>query len=234
MNTPSSNRRRFIGAAIATAASYGRILGANDRIRVGGIGTGGRGQYLLSNVVQIEGAEIVALCDVYEPHRLRAKSKYATSASDTVDYRQVLDRKDIDAVVIGTPDHWHVPITIDAVKAGKDVYCEKPVTHRLEEGEPLLAAVKDSGRVVQTGTQQRSWAHYIHAKELIDARRARAGHFHSYVLVSESHREPGHRARNRPFQARLEALPRPGSPTGPSTPTSIRTGAGTGISAAAR
>jgi predicted dehydrogenase len=168
VSTPSTNRRRFLGAAIATAASYGRILGANDRIRVGGIGTGGRGQYLLSNVVQLEGTEIVALCDVYEPHRLRAKARYAPAASDTVDHREVLDRKDIDAVVVATPDHWHVPITIDAVRAGKDVYCEKPVTHSLAEGEPLIAAVKETGRVVQTGTQQRSWAHYLHAKELID------------------------------------------------------------------
>jgi predicted dehydrogenase len=169
VSTHSTNRRRFLGAAIATAASYGRILGANDRIRVGGIGTGSRGQYLLSNVAQIEGAEIVALCDVYEPHRLRAKSRYAPSASDTVDHRELLKRTDIDAVVVATPDHWHVPIIIDAVRAGKDVYCEKPVTHRLEEGDPLIAAVKESKRVVQTGTQQRSWAHYMHAKELIDA-----------------------------------------------------------------
>ncbi len=169
MTTPSTNRRRFLGAAIATAASYGRILGANDRIRVGGIGTGSRGQYLLSNVAQLEGTEIVALCDVYEPHRLRAKSRYAPAASDTLDHREVLDRKDIDAVVVATPDHWHVPITIDAVRAGKDVYCEKPVTHSLAEGEPLIAAVKETRRVVQTGTQQRSWAHYLHAKELIDA-----------------------------------------------------------------
>ena len=169
MTTPSTNRRRFLGAAIATAASYGRILGANDRIRVGGIGTGSRGQYLLSNVAQLEGTEIVALCDVYEPHRLRAKSRYAPAASDTLDHREVLDRKDIDAVVVATPDHWHVPITIDAVRAGKDVYCEKPVTHSLAEGEPLIAAVKETRRVVQTGTQQRSWAHYLHAKELIDS-----------------------------------------------------------------
>ena len=75
-----------------------------------------------------------------------------------------LDRKDIDAVVIATPDHWHVPITIDAVRAGKDVYCEKPVTHTLAEGAPLIAAVHESKRVVQTGTQQRSWEHYMHAR----------------------------------------------------------------------
>jgi predicted dehydrogenase len=161
------NRRRFLGAAMASAASYSRVLGANDRIHVAGIGTGGRGDYLLGNVAQFEDAEIVAVCDVYEPHRLRTKSRLAPAAQDYVDHRQVLDRRDVDAVVIATPDHWHVPITIDAVRAGKDVYCEKPVTHTLAEGEPLIAAVKESGRVVQTGTQQRSWPHYMHAKELI-------------------------------------------------------------------
>jgi predicted dehydrogenase len=162
-----TNRRRFIGAAVASAASYSRVLGANDRIRVAGIGTGGRGEYLLGNVAQFPDAEIVAVCDVYEPHRLRVKSRLAANAQEYGDHRQVLDRKDIDAVVIGTPDHWHVPITIDAVRAGKDVYVEKPVTHTPAEGAPLIAAVKESKRVVQTGTQQRSWAHYMHAKELI-------------------------------------------------------------------
>src|SRR4051812_43503201 len=161
-----TNRRRFLGAAVATAASYGRIMGANDRIRIAGIGTGGRGDYLLGNVAKLEGAEIVGVCDVYEPHRLRTKTRYS-AAADYIDHRQVLDRKDVDAVVIATPDHWHVPITIEAVNAGKDVYCEKPVTHSLAEGAPLIAAVKESKRVVQTGTQQRSWQHYIHAKELI-------------------------------------------------------------------
>jgi predicted dehydrogenase len=164
-----TNRRRFMGAAVATAASYGRILGANERIRIGGIGTGSRGEYLLGNVKNLEMGDIVAVCDVYEPHRARVKSRLAADAREYVDHREVLDRKDIDAVVIATPDHWHVPITIDAVRAGKDVYCEKPVTHLLSEGEPLIAAVRESKRVVQTGTQQRSWPHYMHAKELIAA-----------------------------------------------------------------
>ena len=163
------DRRYFIrAAAVATAASYSRILGANDRIRVGAIGTGNRCQYLLGLLNKIGGNDIVAVCDVYEPRRAQAKAKYAAAeASESVEYREVLDRGDIDAVVIGTPDHWHVPITIAAVKAGKDVYCEKPVTHMLEEGEPLIAAVRESKRVVQTGTQQRSWEHFIQAKEVI-------------------------------------------------------------------
>ena len=163
----SSSRRRFIGAAVASAASYQRILGANDRIRIGGIGVGGRGEYLLGNVARSEGTEIVAVCDVYEPHRQRVKSRLAKDAKEYGDHRQVLESKDVDAVVIATPDHWHVPITIDAVRAGKDVYCEKPVTHTPAEGEPLIAAVRESQRVVQIGLQQRSWAHFMHAKEQI-------------------------------------------------------------------
>ncbi len=142
-------------------------MGANDRLRVGAIGTGSRCQYLLSLLNTIGTNEIVAVCDVYEPHREFAKAKYAAGANLYIDHREVLDRKDIDAVVIGTPDHWHVPITVAAVGAGKDVYCEKPVTHALSEAEPLLNAVRASKSVVQTGTQQRSWPHYIHARELI-------------------------------------------------------------------
>jgi predicted dehydrogenase len=166
-NGRTTSRRRFLGAALATAASRGRILGANDRIRLGAIGTGGRCRYLLATAAKLGGNEIVAVCDVYEPHRLQAKAISTSEVSDYGDHRELLDRKDIDAVIIGTPDHWHVPILIDAVRAGKDVYCEKPVTHTLEEGEPLIAAVRESKRVIQTGTQQRSWPHYIHAKDLV-------------------------------------------------------------------
>ncbi len=164
-----TNRRRFLGAALATAASYGRVLGANDRIRIGAIGTGERCKYLLSVLGKLEGNEPVAFCDVYEPHRLAAKARFAPNAEDYADHRRVLERKDVDAVVIGTPDHWHVPITLDAVHAGKDVYCEKPVTHTLAEGQPLIDAVRETKRVVQTGTQQRSWEHYIRARDLIQS-----------------------------------------------------------------
>jgi predicted dehydrogenase len=164
-NSSNPNRRLFIGGAIATAASYGRVFGANDRIRVGAIGLGGRSQTLTGALRRAGGNEIVALCDVYEPRRLQAKANATPDATDHVDYREVLDRKDIDAVVIATPDHWHVAITIDAVRAGKDVYCEKPVTHTPAEGEPLIAAVRESKRVVQIGLQQRSWEHYIAVKK---------------------------------------------------------------------
>ena len=167
-NPTLAGRRRFLGSAIATAASYGRILGANERIRVGGIGTGGRGTYLLGVLKDLESSDIVAVCDVYAERRLRAKERItAPDAEEYVDYRELLGRNDIDAVVIGAPDHWHVRMTIDAVRAGKDVYCEKPVTHTLDEGAPLIAAVRETKRVVQTGTQQRSWEHYIRVKEIV-------------------------------------------------------------------
>src|SRR3954468_16650358 len=97
------NRRRFIGAAVAPAASYGRIMGANQRVRIADIGTGGRGDYLLGNVSKLEDTEIVGVCDVYEPNRLRTKMRYGGTAPDYADHREVLDRKDIDAVVIATP-----------------------------------------------------------------------------------------------------------------------------------
>lgn len=164
-NTPT--RRGFLGAAVATAASYNRVLGANDRIRLGAIGTGGRCQGLMGDANRVGGVEFVAVCDVYEPRRTQAIANHAPGAREFGDHRKLLELKDIDGVFIGTPDHWHVPITIDAVRAGKDVYVEKPVTHTLEEGEPLIAAVRESKRVVQTGTQQRSLLHYIEARELI-------------------------------------------------------------------
>ena len=163
-----TDRRQFIkAAAIATAASYGRILGANDRIRIGGIGTGGRGQYVMGKLTKAGGCQIVAVCDVYEPHRQEALAKASPDAREFTDYRKLLEAPDIDAVVVGAPDHWHVPITIDAVHAGKDVYVEKPVTHRIEEGEPLLRAVEETKRIVQSGMQQRSWPHFVEGRNVV-------------------------------------------------------------------
>jgi len=138
---------------------------------MGLLGTGGRCMYLAELLQSLPGNEIVAACDIYEPHRLEAVEKTGPHTTASADYREVLDRKDIDAVVIGAPDHWHVPMTLDAVAAGKDVYCEKPITHTLEEGDKLIAGVEKSKCVVATGTQQRSWDHYLLAKELIQGNR---------------------------------------------------------------
>ena len=228
-----STRRTFIKTAAAvTAASQARILGANDRIRVAGIGTGGRGQYLLGIVSKTPGAEIVALCDVYEPHRAQARKNCARMRAKCVDYREILDDKTMDAVVIGAPNHWHVPMAVDAVGAGKDVYCEKPVTHTIEEGEPLMKAVAQSGRIVQMGMQQRSWPHFRrHAKSAGRSGRAGPGDVHSHVLVSESpagRRRPLHR---RPGQAGLEALARQRARAPVRSRCASSTGAGSGTMA---
>ena len=161
------NRRAFL----LTAASAARVFGANDRIRLAGIGVGGRGAYDLGVAAKAENTEVVAVSDVYAPRLLEIRGKLAPNGQSYKDYREVLDRKDVDAVIIGTPDHWHVPMIMDAVAAGKDVYCEKPVSHSIEEGEKLLAAVGASKQIVQIGYQQRSWPHYKEARDIFTSGR---------------------------------------------------------------
>ena len=166
------NRREFVTTAAGGALlATGRALGANDRIRIGLIGTGNRCMYLAHLLQSLRGTEIVAVCDIYEPRRLEAAEKMGPQAKPASDYNEVLGRNDIDAVVIGAPDHWHVPMTLHAIAAGKDVYVEKPVTHTIEEGDRLIAGVEKSRRVVATGTQQRSWDHYLLAKQIVQAGR---------------------------------------------------------------
>lgn len=152
----------------ASAASSRRILGANNCISVGLIGCGVRGLGLGAYVRQAGGAEILGVADACVPRSEQASEEFGATAKSFPDYRDILDRKDIDAVVIATPDHWHATMCTEAVQAGKDVYLEKPVTHRLEEGDALVRAVEESGRVVATGTQQRSWSHFREAKGLIE------------------------------------------------------------------
>ena len=164
----NDNRRGFLrNSVVLTALSARRILGANERVRIAGLGTGGRCSYLLG-LASKAGAEIVALCDVYEPRRLAAQEKLAPAArADYIDYREVLDRKDVDAVIIGSPDHWHVAMTLDTIQSGKDVYVEKPVSHTIAEGERLERSVAGSRQVVQVGYQQRSWEHFQAGREVI-------------------------------------------------------------------
>jgi predicted dehydrogenase len=168
-------RRGFLkgSAALALCGGLARstVLGANDRIRIGAIGTGGRSRGSLLPIHKNQpDTEIVAVCDVYEPNLLRvvADAKLG-NVKQVRDYRAILDDKSIDAVVIGAPDHWHARMVIDAVAAGKDVYVEKPVTHSIAEGNELVRAVEAGDRVVQTGTQQRSWEHFIQGKQIIDS-----------------------------------------------------------------
>ena len=162
-----TNRRTFLVATSLTALSSARAAGSNDLIRAGIIGCGGRVRGVLDSADKVGGFDIVAACDVYEPRRDEMRERSNDLASTHLDYREVLDKKDVDVVFIATPDHWHVKILSDAVAAGKDVYVEKPVTHTLEEGEPIIQAVRNSKRIVQCGMQQRSWVHFRSAVDLI-------------------------------------------------------------------
>ena len=167
-------RRTFLtaasGLALGTRLAAASTQGANDRIRIGVIGTGGRARGLMGQLKAIRGVELTTLCDVYGPSLARAK-EHAPAAAHVADYRRMLDDPAIDAVLIGAPDHWHRTMTIDAVKAGKDVYVEKPISRTIEEGEAMVQAVEASRQVVQTGTQQRSWSHFKLGKELLDSGR---------------------------------------------------------------
>lgn len=171
-------RRHFLAsttaatvAALGTKLAASTVQGANDRIRIGVIGTGGRARGLMNQLKDLRGVEINAVCDVYEPRLLQAAEIAAPGAVRAADYRRILDNPGVDAVLIGTPDHWHKQITLDAIAAGKDVYVEKPISHRIEEGEEMVRAVEASKQVVQTGTQQRSWDHWKLGKQLIDSGR---------------------------------------------------------------
>jgi len=162
------NRREFLKTpAIAgmTAASASRVMGANDRIRLGIIGTGGRGSYLMREANKCGGIEWVAVCDAWDARRDEAQQLAGSAVEKCADYRALLDRKDIDGVIVATWDNTHSRISIDACKAGKDVYVEKPMTSRPEQGPPLVHAVREYGRVLQTGVQQRSTPHFAEAKE---------------------------------------------------------------------
>lgn len=169
------NRRTFFatasGLALGARVASAGAQGASDRIRIGVIGTGGRARGLMGHLKKLPGNEMVALCDVYQPRLLQAAEIAGPAAAQVADYRRILDDRSIDAVVIGTPDHWHKTIALDAVAAGKDVYVEKPVSHTIEEGVEMVKAIEASKQIVQTGTQQRSWDHFKLGKEIIDSGR---------------------------------------------------------------
>ncbi len=166
------SRRSFLktsAAAAALAAPAVNVLGANERLNVGLIGTGGRCRHLMQALAKVPNVRMTALCDVYEPHLDLARKLADPKAFTTGDYRQLLARKDIHAVLIATPDHWHVPMTVAACAAGKDVYVEKPLTHDLTEGRAVIDAQNRHKRVVQVGTQQRSMPQFQRARELVRA-----------------------------------------------------------------
>src|ERR1700720_2887736 len=162
------NRRTFILASGLTALASTRVLGANDTLRVGVLGAGGRMGDLLNAADHLGQYQIAAVSDVYGPRRDAIKLRSNGLATTHVDYREVLQQQ-IDAVIIATPDHWHVRMAVEALAAGKDVYLEKPVTHTIEEGAALTRAVRSSKQILQCGMQQRSWTHFRDAVGLIQA-----------------------------------------------------------------
>jgi len=156
------NRRRFVKSAVgatvalSTAASSRQVLGANERIRIGFIGCGNRGDQVLDAFLKHSDAEVVAVCDLYEPYRKFAAQKVGTGCAEYSDYRKLLERKDIDAVVVATPDQWHALMFCDACLAGKDVYVEKPLSLTIAEGRRMVEIAHKTGRVSQVGIHRRS------------------------------------------------------------------------------
>src|SRR5689334_19372131 len=157
-------RRTFLtGVTAATALSYSRVYGANERVQLGLIGAGERGRGDMGNFIKTNTVDVAAVCDVYAVSIDKAKTAAPNSKSFT-DHRKLLEMKELDAVLIGVPDHWHAAIAIDALNAGKDVYVEKPLTLRIEEGPPIVKAARINNRICQVGMQQRSGKHYLEAK----------------------------------------------------------------------
>lgn len=140
-------------------------VAANDKIRIGLIGSGIIGHYDTDTALKVDGVELVAVCDLYTGRLERAKEKWGDHIFTTRDYREILAKKDIDAVLICTPDHWHQRIAIDAMNAGKHVYCEKPMIQKIEEGHAVILAQKKTGKVFQVGSQRASSVAILEAKK---------------------------------------------------------------------
>ncbi|HUJ22701.1 MAG TPA: Gfo/Idh/MocA family oxidoreductase [Bryobacteraceae bacterium] len=163
MSTEIKRRDLLRGASALTALSYSRVAGANDKIQLGVIGCGERGREDMSQFQKNPAVEVTAVCDIYGEQIDKARQK-APHARNFTDHRKLLDMKEVDAVLVATPDHWHAPIAIDALNSGRDVYVEKPLTLKIEEGPPIVKAARVNERICQVGMQQRSGIHYLRAK----------------------------------------------------------------------
>jgi len=178
------NRRNFIkSAGVATAATFaGKIhmlasaqeataapVAANDHIQIALIGAGGQGMGDTKTAIQVPGVKLVAVADCYQGRLDHSKEIWGSDILTTKDYGEILARKDIDAVIIGTPDHWHKQASVDAMKAGKDVYCEKPMIHLYSDGPEMIAAARENKRILQIGSQRVSSMVYAKTKELLAA-----------------------------------------------------------------
>jgi predicted dehydrogenase len=180
------NRRNFLKVAGAAATvetllgSKTHLLGqtqaepvkpvaANDHIQIALIGAGGQGQSDTKNAIQVPGVKLVAVADCYNGRLEHSKELWGGDLFTTREYSEILERKDIDAVIVGTPDHWHKQVAVDAMKAGKDVYCEKPMIHLYSDGPQMIEAARASNRIIQIGSQRVSSVIYAKAKELLAA-----------------------------------------------------------------
>ncbi len=175
---PQLSRRNFLQLSSAATLASGRhftlaaqaveSVSPGDRVRFASIGVGIQGSSLLRAAVTLPQAQCVAACDLYDGRHTLAREIAGQSIRTTRNYHEILDDKNIEAVIIATPDHWHRQATVDALKAGKDVYCEKPMSHTIAEGEAMVEAVKGSRNFVQVGSQRVSSALFLQAKSLFD------------------------------------------------------------------
>jgi predicted dehydrogenase len=154
-------------ALSAIQAEPAKPISANDHIQIALIGAGGQGQGDTKVAVQVPGVKLVAVADCYNGRLEHSKELWGNDVFTTRDYNEILARKDIDAVIIGTPDHWHKQASIDAMKAGKDVYCEKPMIHLYADGPAMIEASKATGKILQIGSQRVSSLIYAKAKQLL-------------------------------------------------------------------
>jgi len=177
------NRRSFLklaGTATAATALRGKThalevmqttpaapLAANDHIQIALVGAGGQGQWDTKVALQVPGVKLVAVADCYVGRLDHSKELWGNDIFTTRDYQDILARNDVDAIIIGTPDHWHKQIAVDAMKAGKDVYCEKPMIHAYAEGPEMIDAARSTNRILQIGSQRVSSIIYSKAKDLL-------------------------------------------------------------------
>jgi predicted dehydrogenase len=169
----SISRRNFLNASAAGLGSVAMLeaspkpVPANDRIQLACIGYGIMGQGDVETAAGLPGVELVAVADVYEGRLKRARERYGEKVFTTRDYREVLARPGVDAVIVATPDHWHARIASEALLAGKDVYCQKPMVQKVEDGHTVIAAQEKSGKILQVGSQRVSSVLYGKAREVI-------------------------------------------------------------------
>src|SRR5947207_547410 len=184
MKSNRFSRRKFLamgagaaGASLVTktilldpepAWAFQAPVSPSDRVRFGMIGVGMQGSGLLASAIELPGVECVAACDLYDGRHTLAKEIVRPDLPTTRRYQELLANKDIDCIVAAVPDHWHKQVVVDAVSAGKDIYCEKPMSHTAAEGVEMVAAAKRTGRIVQIGSQRVSSVICAKAKELVN------------------------------------------------------------------